>query len=61
MYIATLVIEILCINFLFVETKRPTLEDTAVPVDGDEAIVAGKMGTSIDDQKGSAVRAEVYS
>ncbi|KAH8820310.1 general substrate transporter [Xylogone sp. PMI_703] len=41
-YIAILVIECLCIWFLFVETKGPTLEEIARLFDGVEANVAGK-------------------
>lgn len=39
-YIAILVIEVLCIYFLFVETKGPTLEEIAKLFDGDGAAVA---------------------
>jgi MFS family permease len=39
-YIAILVIECLCIFFLFVETKGPTLEEIAVIFDGEDANVA---------------------
>ncbi|KAK5734463.1 hypothetical protein LTR17_008964 [Elasticomyces elasticus] len=39
-YIAILVIECLCIYFLFVETKGPTLEEIAHLFDGDGAAVA---------------------
>ena len=41
-YIAILVIECLCIYFLFVETKGPTLEEIARLFDGDDANVSGK-------------------
>ncbi len=41
-YIAILVIEVLCIWFLFVETKGPTLEEIARLFDGDDANVARK-------------------
>lgn len=41
-YIAILVIECLCIWFLFVETKGPVLEEIARLFDGDGANVAGK-------------------
>ena len=41
-YIAILIIEVLCIYFLFVETKGPTLEEIARLFDGDDANVAGK-------------------
>ncbi|KUJ16312.1 general substrate transporter [Mollisia scopiformis] len=41
-YIAILVIECLCIWFLFVETKGPTLEEIARLFDGDAANVSGK-------------------
>lgn len=39
-YIAILILECLCIFFLFVETKGPTLEEIAVLFDGDQAVVA---------------------
>lgn len=42
MYIAILVIECLCIWFLFVETMGPTLEEIARLFDGNQANVAGK-------------------
>jgi len=42
-YIAILVIECLCIWFLFVETKGPTLEEIARLFDGAEANVSGKQ------------------
>ncbi|KLU87965.1 hypothetical protein MAPG_06955 [Magnaporthiopsis poae ATCC 64411] len=42
-YIAILVIEVLCIWFLFVETKGPTLEEIAELFDGRDAKVA-KLG-----------------
>ncbi len=41
-YIAILVVECLCIWFLFVETKGPTLEEIARLFDGDSANVSGK-------------------
>lgn len=41
-YIAILVIEVLCIWFLYVETRGPTLEEIARLFDGDDANVAGK-------------------
>lgn len=41
-YIAILVIEVLCIYFLYIETKGPTLEEIARLFDGDDANVAGK-------------------
>ncbi|KAJ5934368.1 hypothetical protein N7466_003915 [Penicillium verhagenii] len=40
-YIVILVIEVVCIWFLFVETKGPTLEEIAPLFDGDTAQVAG--------------------
>jgi hypothetical protein len=40
-YIAILVIECLCIWFLFVETRGPVLEEIARLFDGDRANVAG--------------------
>lgn len=42
-YIAILVIEVVCIWFLFVETKGPTLEEIAVLFDGEDAKVS-QMG-----------------
>jgi MFS family permease len=39
-YIAILVVECLCIWFLFVETKGPTLEEIAALFDGEDANVA---------------------
>jgi len=39
-YIAILVVECLCIWFLFVETKGPTLEEIASLFDGEDADVA---------------------
>ena len=44
-YIAMLVIEVLCIWFLFVETKGPTLEEIAVLFDGDDAKVSQVSGS----------------
>jgi hypothetical protein len=41
-YIAILVVECLCIYFLFVETKGPTLEEIATLFDGEDAYVAGR-------------------
>jgi len=41
-YIAILVVECLCIYFLYVETKGPTLEEVARIFDGEDADVAGK-------------------
>ncbi|KAG2416057.1 hypothetical protein HFD88_007249 [Aspergillus terreus] len=40
-YIAILVIECLCIWFLFVETKGPTLEEIAALFDGEKASLSG--------------------
>ena len=39
-YIAILVIEVLCVYFLFVETKGPTLEEIAILFDGPDDAVA---------------------
>jgi hypothetical protein len=39
-YIAILVVECICIWFLFVETKGPTLEEIAALFDGEDANVA---------------------
>lgn len=44
-YIAILIIECLCIWFLFVETKGPTLEEIARLFDGASANVSGKQVT----------------
>jgi hypothetical protein len=52
-YIAILVIECLCIWFLFVETKGPTLEEIARLFDGDAANVSGK---DVLDEKEVAAR-----
>ncbi|OIW30413.1 MFS transporter [Coniochaeta ligniaria NRRL 30616] len=41
-YIVILVIEVICIWFIFVETKGPTLEELAYLFDGEEAHVGGK-------------------
>lgn len=43
-YIVILVIECLCIWFLIVETKGPTLEEIAELFDGEHANVAGNEG-----------------
>jgi hypothetical protein len=61
-YIAILVIEVLCIWFLYVETKGPTLEEIARLFDGDDANVAGKdilVESGLRDRKLSAVHAEL--
>jgi hypothetical protein len=61
-YIAILVIEVLCIWFLYVETKGPTLEEIARLFDGDDANVAGKdilVESGLRDRKSSAVHAEL--
>lgn len=42
-YIAILVIECLCIWFLFVETKGPTLEEIAALFDGEKASLSGSV------------------
>jgi hypothetical protein len=44
-YIAILVIEVLCVYFLFVETKGPTLEEIAILFDGPDAAVADEPKT----------------
>ncbi|KAF2459633.1 general substrate transporter [Lineolata rhizophorae] len=44
-YIAILVVECLCIWFLYVETRGPTLEELARLFDGEDANVAGKEET----------------
>ncbi|KAF4991868.1 hypothetical protein FDECE_13895 [Fusarium decemcellulare] len=41
-YIVILVIEVVCIWFLFIETRGPTLEEIAVLFDGDDAKVCSK-------------------
>lgn len=46
-YIAILVIECLCIWFLFVETKGPTLDEIAALFDGDQANVAGNERATV--------------
>lgn len=48
-YIAILVIECLCIWFLFVETKGPTLEEIAALFDGENAALPGsaEMGMGL--------------
>lgn len=43
MYIVILIIECLCIWFLFVETRGPTLEEIARLFDGASANVSGKQ------------------
>ena len=43
-YIVILVIEVVCIWFLFVETKGPTLEEIAILFDGKDAKVSTKNG-----------------
>jgi MFS family permease len=55
-YIAILVIECLCIWFLFVETKGPTLEEIAALFDGEEANLSssaemGMQSKTLDDEK----------
>ncbi|KAH8589302.1 general substrate transporter [Bisporella sp. PMI_857] len=54
-YIAILVIECLCIWFLFVETRGPALEEIARLFDGDSANVAGKQVLDVksSSQKGA--------
>jgi hypothetical protein len=42
-YIVILIIECLCIWFLFVETRGPTLEEIARLFDGASANVSGKQ------------------
>ncbi|KAL2406685.1 Lactose permease [Exophiala dermatitidis] len=53
-YIAILVIECLCIWFLFVETKGPSLEEIARLFDGDEAMVGGLE--TMDEEERMAVK-----
>lgn len=43
-YIVILVIECLCIFFLFPETRGPSLEEIAIIFDGDNAMVADGRG-----------------
>ena len=52
-YIAILVIECLCIWFLFVETKGPTLEEIARLFNGAGANVSGKE--VLDEKKVNSV------
>ncbi|KAK1625704.1 general substrate transporter [Colletotrichum phormii] len=47
-YIVLLVIEVVCIWFLFVETKGPTLEEIAVLFDGKDAKVSKEAGMDGD-------------
>lgn len=47
-YIVILVIEVVCIWFLFVETKGPTLEEIAVLFDGKDAKVSKEAGMDGD-------------
>ena len=55
-YIAILVIECLCIWFLFVETKGPTLEEIAELFDGKDANI-GKVSL-VDEAKMEATETE---
>ncbi|KAE8150342.1 general substrate transporter [Aspergillus avenaceus] len=50
-YIAILVVECLCIRFLFVETKGPTLEEIAALFDGDQADVRNAVGDKTTELK----------
>lgn len=50
-YVVVLVIECLCIYFLYVETRGPALEEIAILFDGEDANVAGTNLTV--DQKGN--------
>ncbi|KAL8393929.1 hypothetical protein RB595_003624 [Gaeumannomyces hyphopodioides] len=56
-YIAILVIEVLCIWFLFVETKGPTLEEIAELFDGKDARVA-KAGQDLGKVRTGDAKAE---
>ncbi|KXH67983.1 lactose permease [Colletotrichum salicis] len=47
-YVVILVIEVVCIWFLFVETKGPTLEEIAVLFDGKDAKVSKEAGIDGD-------------
>lgn len=51
-YIAFLIIEIICIHFLFVETKGPTLEEIAVIFDGEDAKVSQAMDVAEKEANG---------
>lgn len=57
-YIAILVVECLCIWFLFVETKGPTLEEIAELFDGKDAQVGGTTGTVLEKKFEAAEQAE---
>lgn len=57
-YIAILVVECLCIWFLFVETKGPTLEEIAELFDGKDAQVGGTAGTVLEKKLEAAEQAE---
>ena len=51
MYIVILIVECLCIWFLFVETKGRTLEEVAVILDGEVAmaVVEGEINMEKED------------
>lgn len=50
-YIAILVVECLCVWFLFVETKGPTLEEIAALFDGDDGHVAQDIDLESSNKK----------
>ncbi|KAL5363461.1 general substrate transporter [Aspergillus floccosus] len=52
-YIAILVVECLCVWFLFVETKGPTLEEIAALFDGETAGVPGSVEMGMGLKKGA--------
>lgn len=60
-YIVILVIECLCIYFLFVETNGPTLEEIAELFDGPHAAVADEetIGERLESLKGAVSTAQV--
>jgi hypothetical protein len=60
-YIAILIIECLCIYFLFVETRGPTLEEIAILFDGKDANVGSNEECqirSVADKKSGVVHVE---
>ena len=58
-YIAVLVIECLCIWFLYVETRGPTLEEIAVLFDGKDAIIGQTEESHEKDLHGEAEHVDV--
>ena len=47
-YIVILVIEVLCVYFLFIETKGPTLEEIAILFDGPDAAVVDEAQLKVE-------------